>query len=323
MVLQVLAHAGRIVHDRDAVALEQRARAHTRKLQQLRRVDGAGGENHFARRARLVLCTARFIGDADRALALEQHAGRERLDLDAQVRTPLRRPQVADRRAAAPAVSRRGLVVARPFLGRAVEIVVARNAERHRRGDEGVAHLVPIRKIGHGDRAADAVPLARAAAMVLGLLEIRQQVVEAPAGHAPAVVVLALAADVNQAVDRGGAAQHLAARREHAPPVQRRLGLRLIGPVDVGAREQLPVAERHVDPEILVARPRLEQQHRAAPVGGEAVGEHAARRTRAYDDVVEGSQSHRSSITPCRLSASCASLARPSGKFRGSSGVVM
>src|SRR5207248_10243500 len=38
--------------------------------------------------------------------------------------------------------------------------------------------------------------------------------------------------------------QHLAARGKDAPPTKRRLGLRLVSPVDVGAREELAVAER-------------------------------------------------------------------------------
>src|SRR5262249_60267562 len=121
---------------------------------------------------------------------------------------------------------------------------------------------------------------------------------ETPTGAHPGVVVLTLPADVAETVDRRGAAQPLAAWREHAPAVERRLGLRLIGPVDIGAREQLPVAEWNVDPEVRVARARFEQQHGAAPVSGEAVGEHASRRTRTSHHIVETGQSPEGTSTP-------------------------
>src|SRR6185295_3162929 len=131
------------------------------------------------------------------------------------------------------------------------------------------------------ERPAYAVPRVGAAALVLGLLEVRQQVFEAPAGHAPAVEVLGLAADVDEAVDRRGAAEHLAARGEDAPAVQRGFRLRFVGPVDVGAGEELAVAERYVDPAVGIARPGLEQEHADLGVLGEAVREYAARRARA------------------------------------------
>src|SRR5712671_297194 len=130
------------------------------------------------------------------------------------------------------------------------------------------------------------MPCVGAARLVFRLPEVRQQRIEAPARDPPAVEVLALAADVDQAVDRRGAAEHLPARREDAPPVERRLGLGLVGPVHIGPREELAVAERHVDPGIRVARPGFEQQDFVAAVLGQAVGEHAARRPGANDNVV-------------------------------------
>ena len=68
-------------------------------------------------------------------------------------------------------------------------------------------------------RAADAVVLRRAALVVLGALEVRQQVVVAPAGLVPVVVVGAVAADVDHAVHRAGAAEHPAPRQVDAPAV--------------------------------------------------------------------------------------------------------
>src|SRR4029453_10988446 len=113
--------------------LEQRSRTDAGELQQLRRVEAPARQDHLACRAHLVAGPARLVGHAGGALAFEQDTSGERLDLDLQVRTLLRRAQVADRGAATPAVARRGLVVAGTLLARAVEVVIARDAERHRR----------------------------------------------------------------------------------------------------------------------------------------------------------------------------------------------
>jgi hypothetical protein len=196
-------------------------------------------------------------------------------------------PQVAGGRAAAPALAHGRLIVARAFLDGAVEVVVARNALRHGRIDERVAELVAVGKVADLERPADAVPGVGAAALVLRLLEVRQQLVEAPSRHAPAVEVLALPADIDQAVDRRRAAEHLAARREDAPASKRRLRLRFVRPVDVGAAEELAVAERNMDPAVGVARPRFEKEHAAGRIFGEPAREHAAGRARAHDDVIE------------------------------------
>ena len=67
---------------------------------------------------------------------------------------------------------------------------------------------------GHTQRTAGAVVLGCPAAEVLGALEERQDVVVAPARAAklgPAVVVAAMAADVDHPVQRARAAEHLAA----------------------------------------------------------------------------------------------------------------
>jgi hypothetical protein len=49
---------------------------------------------------------------------------------------------------------------------------------------------------------------------------------------APAIVILVLAAHIEQPVDRTRAAQNLAARLKHLAPVQPRFGLGLVHPVD-------------------------------------------------------------------------------------------
>ena len=54
VVLQVLADAARVAHHGHAEPVEQRGRADARELQQLRRLDGAGRQQHFGARPRYV-----------------------------------------------------------------------------------------------------------------------------------------------------------------------------------------------------------------------------------------------------------------------------
>ena len=111
-------------------ALQQRGRADARELQQLRRLQRARGEDHLAPRRRPR--TRGRAGGSDAAW----RAGRRTATRVAcasvstrRLRAAARGPQVRHRGRAAPAAARRELVVAGAFLRRAVEIVVARNAE--------------------------------------------------------------------------------------------------------------------------------------------------------------------------------------------------
>jgi len=63
----------------------------------------------------------------------------------------------------------------------------------------------------------------------------------------------------------------------------------LVGPVDVGAGEELAVAERYMDPAVGVARPGLEEQDLARRILGEPVGKDATRRAGPDDDVIKTS----------------------------------
>ena len=83
MVLEVLADAGQVVDDVDAVLREQPLVADPGELQQLRGVDRAAAEDHLAGVDAAVQPAAAQVVDADRALALEPDAGGERERLDA------------------------------------------------------------------------------------------------------------------------------------------------------------------------------------------------------------------------------------------------
>ena len=290
MVLQVLADALERVVNGNAERLQQRGRTDARQLEQLRRLQRAGGEDHLPARGRGSLLAALSVGDAGRATIREHDARRVRIGLDAQVRALPRGLQIRHRGRAAHAAARRELVIPGAFLARAVEIVVARDAELARPRDHRLDERMRRADVRRPERAVGAVVFARAAHVVLELAKPGQDVGEAPprvARRGPGVVVLALPADRYQAVDGGAAAERAAAGPVHLAAVHRRLGLGVEAPVQHRMEHRLRVADGDVDPGVGVARTGLEQQHRVAAVRGQAIGEDASRRSGAHDDVVE------------------------------------
>ena len=177
-----------------------------------------------------------------------------------------------------------------PVLLGAVEIGILRIAGLDRGGDKAVMQFVPCPQIGNAERAARAVMPVRAALLVFGAAEIRKHVLIRPAGIAelaPQIEILALAADINQPVDRARPAEDLAARPHHAPSAQfgERLGLELpgkAGVVDVAVK-----AGRDMDPRVLVLAAGFEQQDARARIVAQPVGQHTPGRPGPDNDVIE------------------------------------
>ena len=147
-----------------------------------------------------------------------------------------------------------------------------------------------IRAAPHRDvqRSTDAARRRRAELVVLERLEDGQDVVPAPALVAEPlqfVVVGPVPAVVDHAVDRARAAEYLAAGPELGSLVgpERRGG---VAPHVLLVLHQQPRALGHVEHRMAVGAARLDQEHRGARVGRQPVGEHAARRSGAGDDVV-------------------------------------
>ena len=270
--------------------LQQFRRPDTGELQQLRRIIRAAGDQYLLARPRRAQAAAVPVFDGPGATAFEQDALRQRRSLDVQIAAIPCRAKIGERRARSSAAPRRSLEESGAFLRRAVEIGICRDPALRRGGDKGFRQRIGVAPVRHRQRAADAVILVGAALLVLGSPEIGQHVFIAPAGIAalaPAIVILVLSANVQQAVDRTRAAEHLAARLKHLAPAQARFGLGLVHPVDGFLLEQLAVSERHVDPDVGVLWAGLEQQHRLLAVRAQTIGQHASRRSRADDDVVE------------------------------------
>ena len=264
------------------------------QLEQLRRVDRAAGDDHLARGPRLPLRPADGIAHADAALAFEDQRLGHRALLDHKVRPRARRVEIAIGRALAAALGDRHLRHADAFLGLAVLVGIEGQADALGGRDHLLQqrHLV-ARRVGDAQHAVAAAELVGAAVVALHALEDRQHVLVAPAAIAelrPVVVVLRLAADIDHAVDRARAAQHLAARHVDAPPARALVRLRRVAPVDRRIVDHLGDADRHARPEEVRAfGARLQQQHAIGAALRQPAGDHRAGRPCTDDDVVIGS----------------------------------
>src|SRR5262249_5174576 len=113
---------------------------------------------------------------------------------------------------------------------------------------------------------------------------------EAPAGIAelpPMIEVRRLAADVEQAIDRARAAQHLPPRLDDLPVVELGLRLRSVEPIDLTVGEQLAVAERNVNPDMAVMAARLQQENAMATRGGPKIWEETTPASRGHRRIDE------------------------------------
>jgi nucleotide-binding universal stress UspA family protein len=113
------------------------------------------------------------------------------------------------------------------------------------------------------------------------------------------IVITCLAAHVDHAVDGRAAAQHLAARVDQAAAVEARIGLGAEHPVGTRIVDAVEIADRNMDPDVVVLGTRFQQQHLLAGLAREPVGHDAAGSTGANDDVV---------VLPCRLHGVSAGL---------------
>src|SRR6202171_770489 len=209
---------------------------------------------------------------------------------DAEVGAASGRLQIGSRGTASPAPFGRQMVIARAFLLRAIEVVIARNAKLARAGDDRLDEFMLAADRRTPERAIDAVKGRIAEGSVLEPPEIRQHLGVAPpgiAGGCPSIVILALAAQRYETVNRARAAERLAARPIDVAAVHPGIGFGIEAPIDASVEHRLRVADRNVDPRIGVGRAGLQQKHRMASVGREAIRPYASGRARADNNVVE------------------------------------
>ena len=293
MVAQVLADALQFVHRRDAQRPQPVALADAGEFEQLRRIDRAAGDDDLACGSRFALLAVHGIAHADATLAFQDERLGDGALVDLQVGAAARRIEIAEGGALAAAPGDRHLGHADAFLRGAVLVGIVGQAHLLGRLDHLLQqrHLVAWR-MGDGEDALAAAEFVGATLEALHALEDRQHVLVAPAAISelrPVIVVLRLAADIDHAVDRAGAAQHAAARHGDAPSARAFVRLRRVAPVDGRIVDHLGDADRHLRPEeVRSLGAGFEQQDAMRAALAQPAGDDRARGAGTDDDVVMG-----------------------------------
>ena len=243
--------------------------------QQLRTVDRAAAQHHFATRPHHLPASTLVELDADGTVPVEEHLGRRGLREKSQVGALERRPQVGIR----------GAPPGAPALGD------ARFAEAFGHSPIGLldsisAFLDGLQPCGGGRAGAALARDGQRAA--LDAAEIRLEVGVVPLlarGRAPLVVVGGEAAHPHHRVHRRRAAEHLASWPIDLAPVELLLRLGAIVPVHLAA-EELREARGDVDELVLVLGPGFEHHDLRGLIRAESIGHHRSGRARSHDDVV-------------------------------------
>src|SRR5712691_7721986 len=277
--------------DRDADAAQVLGRTDPGKLQDMRRVDGTGGEDHFALRVHALERSAALVLDRDGAATVEDDAVYLRFDDDLKVGPLQRWPQIGARGAGAATATPCLLAPADAVAGtgrQVVDVLAVFEADLLTSLDYRCAKRRPVHLRGK-ERTAPAANLGLAALPVLGLFKEGQDLVPAPAAIAklgPVVEILGLTADINQPVDRAGPAEHPAARVQDRAPGSARIGLGVISPSQGRVIEHLHKAGRDVNVRAPITPARFDQSDSHVRVLGQAVGQNAPRRAGADDHII-------------------------------------
>ncbi|MCY1354775.1 hypothetical protein D9M69_411670 [compost metagenome] len=296
VVLQVLPDTGQVHQHGDAQAPQFPGWADAGQHQRLRRAEGPGGEDHLAARAHFLDLLAVVVAHADAALALEDQAVEGGIEEEPQVAAIEDGPQVALGCTATLAILLGDLVAEAAILLAAVVVVGARNALRLGRVHEDVAQRARRLQLGDIQRAASAMERVLAEALVvLRPLEVRQHRVVVPAGVAqalPVVVVPAMAAYIDHAVDRTGAAQDLAARLVAGASVEPRLRHGFEGPVMEAFAHHHHHAGWRLDQQLLVTATGLQQANADLRILAQARGDRTSAGATAHHHVIEHMLTH-------------------------------
>lgn len=290
MVLQIASHAGPVHHDVDAERREPLGRSDAGAMQDLDRADRAGGEDHLALGARLDGLAVLDEAHADGTALLDDQAVDQHMLLEPQVGPLQCGLEEAARRGPAPAALLVDVEITRALVVAGVEIRDALDAHLLC----GIADCV---ENGPGQprrldapAAADTVMLARSKKVVLQSLEHWPHVIIAPAGEpelAPMVVVGGLSPHRDHGVNRRAAADHLAAGIGERAAVQPGLGLGLEHPVRARVADGEEIADGDVEPDPVVVAAGLQNEDAVLRISREPVGDDAAGRAGADDNVVK------------------------------------
>src|SRR2546430_4365398 len=213
-----------ICDDRNIELPQQLRVADARELEQLRRVDRTGRQQHLQARARLLPLTGAQVLHPYRARARKQHPRGVRAQAHLEIGAPPHRPQVRIGARDAHAILDGDVPQARAFGLRTVEVAGGCDADAGARLEEARTQGVHARRhVAHVHRTSGAVEFGSAPRVILELPEVGEQLAPGPAGiarRAPVVEVRRLPAHVHHGVDGARPAQYLTARPEGAAAVR-------------------------------------------------------------------------------------------------------
>ncbi len=290
MVLQILADAGQVLHHGYPQFLQFHAESDAGELQQLRRAERAGAQDHLASRAYCFLSSTFEIIHAACPSAFTHDARRHRTRDHAQIWARQIGRQIRLGRAAAFAVLMRDLIQEGTLLFKAVVVGIQGDAVQCGGIEKHPTQGAVVARVGHVQGAALAVKGVVELLVIFRTPEIRQYLVVGPAGVAergPMIVVPAVAAHVEHGVDGAGTAQRLAARLIAAPPLQAGLRHGLVGIIVDARRHHRHHAGRGMDQHAGIAPAGFEQCHRHARVFRHARSQRTAGRAGAHDHVID------------------------------------
>mmetsp|Transcript_19699 Transcript_19699/g.52393 ORF Transcript_19699/g.52393 Transcript_19699/m.52393 type:complete len:370 (+) Transcript_19699:990-2099(+) len=292
MILEVLTDSREILDDRNTQLLQMIRRTHTGEHEKLRAGNRARGKDDL------------FVGPDDFPLAIvvdENNALRDAVFdedlLDQKVLHDLEVPpghcglEVGGCGCDANAVLLCDLEGAGAALGPVpvVEIRVFLDARVLACVDKSAADGVEGLEVADAEGPRGAVELIRSAAVLLGLLEVGDDVFGAPSICAklvlPPEVVEGVAAVVEHDGNGVGAAEDLAAGEVDAAAVECGFGVGVIGPVPLGARE-VGEAEGNVEADVVGGFAGFEEADRGVGGFGETVREDASSRATSDDHIV-------------------------------------
>src|SRR5215472_10071979 len=288
MILQILANARQIADHGDIEVAQVLRRANAGEHENLRRSDCTAAQDDLALRALLRASGALLKAHNRGTLALEVNSKDVSICPHGEVGARGGRMQESRRGAVPLAVELRHLVKAEAVLGLAVEIMIAFESGFQSGFDKRVRERIYGAQIADTQGPSRSVVVRSAVFLFFRFLEVGQHVVIAPARVAeiaPAIVVSAVAADIDHRVDGAAAAQDLAPRPVQTALAQLGFRIGVVGPV-TGSFKELAKSRRNMDFFPGVAAAGFQQQHFHFGIFTQAVGQHAPGGTGAYDDVV-------------------------------------
>ncbi len=260
-------------------------------FQKFRRIYRTGRQQHFATCQNLIAAVAAGVFDPCCAPALEDHALRQGVGDNPQIRAVHRRTQEGLCRIPAPSAVLVDLEKTGTLVAAGIEINCRHIAEFLRALLKSLEDVPGQSLFRDFPFSAGPVQVRSAGMMILGFQEMGQHVVPAPTGVAhlaPVVVIRGLAPHVDHSVDRTAAAQNLAARIDKTAPVQARFARGFHHPVDTGIADAIEVSDRYMDPVVIVISARLQQQNPRFRILGQAVRQNTTRGSTADDHIVIG-----------------------------------